>query len=478
MLELQQFRKHKISLQDYDYKQDIQYRLFFSSLDEKQYEVLEEILFSPLKFTVSELSRNLEMRRDEILPILTVIASTSLIQLENDNIVVNKEIRKYFDTEMQKFDERFVPGMEHIQSLLKKVPIQVLPNWYQIPRSADNIFDSLVEKIFSTPQLYQRHLLEVRPQDEIGGKIFDKLFASSDLKLYFDDLKKELQIDDLELHEIILEMEFQFIGCLSYERLDDGFAKIITAFHEWKEYLSFMKNHLPKEITNSQKIETFRPQEYAFVEDLQSLINLINKQAIGLTVQSSKSKLDPKDVKTIATALGIKYTQEIAVEISLYIHQLVEKSLLLQLTKLDNGFLTSTALYDNFLEQDIERKAHFIYKHPQNRFLNPSCPMDLVSEKNIRELEKSLSKLSKLSWVYFDDFLKGCVAAIGENSKVELKKTGKTWRYSIPDYSEKEKLFIQIALLEWLFESGVVQTGLLDIRPVFRLTGLGRKLFS
>ena len=102
----------------------------------------------------------------------------------------------------------------------------------------------------------------------------------------------------------------------------------------------------------------------------------------------------------------------------------------------------------------------------------------MISEKNVREIEKSLSKLTTLSWVYFDDFLKGCVATFGEGSKLELKKTGKTWRYAIPDYSEKEKLFIQIALLEWLFESGVVQTGLLDIRPCFRLTGLGKKLFS
>ena len=463
MLELQQFRKHKISLQDYDYKQDIQNRLFFSSLNQTEFDVLEEILFSPLKFPVNEVSRNLEMRKEEILPILQHIASTGLIQIENDHVIVNKEIRKNFDTELQKFDERFIPGMEMIQSLLKKVPIQVLPTWYQIPRTADNIFDSLVEKIFSTPQLYQRHLLEVRPQDEVGSKIFDKLFASSDLKLYFEDLKKEFQLQDTELHEIILEMEFQFIGCLTYERKKDGFAKTFSAFHEWKEYLTFMKNHLPKEITNTQKIEVFRPDEYAFANDMQQLLLLASKQQVGVTIHASKSKIDLKDIKAIATALKIPDTQDRQAEISLYIHQLLEKALLLQLAKLDNGVIAPTALFDNFLEQDIERKAHFIYKHPQNRFLNPSCPQDLISEKNVREIEKSLSKLTTLSWVYFDDFLKGCVATFGEGSKLELKKTGKTWRYAIPDYSEKEKLFIQIALLEWLFESGVVQTGLLVI---------------
>ena len=41
--------------------------------------------------------------------------------------------------------------MEFIQLLLRKVPIDILPTWYPIPRTSNSIFDSLIEKYMKTP---------------------------------------------------------------------------------------------------------------------------------------------------------------------------------------------------------------------------------------------------------------------------------------------------------------------------------------
>lgn len=469
MIDIHSFKKHKILLSDYDFKQDIQSRMIFSTMNKEEIEVLEEILFSPLKFPISEIAKILEIRIDHLKTILEKITTLQLIQIEKDFVIVNKDLRKFFDNEIQKFSENFIPGMDYIQSFLKKVPIQVLPTWYQIPRTSDNIFDSLVEKIFLTPQIYQRHLYEVKPQEEVAAKIFDRLFNSPSLKLYLADIKEEFNLSKEALHEIILDLEFNFIACLAYEQKDDRFIEILTPFREWKEFLMFSETNKPISIKKTDSIELFREHEYAFIEDLQKLLDYSKAYSLLKT-------LDEKETLNVKKVLD-DFTEATKEEAKTYLNQLIEKSISLGLSTEVNLEVKPTALFEDWKKQDYERKAHFIYKHPNNVFLNPNCPKELIQEKNIREIEKSLSKFCQFDWVYFDDFLKGLVAAIGDNGKVELKKVGKNWKYSIPDYTEKEKLFIQITILEWLFESGVVQCGIHKYRPCFKLTGLGKKMF-
>ena len=404
-----------------------------------------------------------------------------MIQLEKDFIVVNKELRKYFDSEVQKFDERFIFGLEYIQTILKKVPIQILPSWYLIPRSSDNIFESLIEKFFITPQMYQRHLMEVRPLEGISGKIFDKLFESKELKIYTADLIKEFDLTLEELHEIILDFEFNFIGCLRYESSDTNFQEILTPFHEWKEFLTFTKTNQPISILNQKSVEPFKSDEYAFIKDMLNLIENLNSIKMPRTDLKEPFKLTQGLISLLLSYIE-SYKLEASMpseqEYTLYIQRLVEKAIYTGLIEISDNLLQPSKLFHEWSKYDTDRKAHFIYKHPNNRFLNPNCPKDLVNEKSIRELEKNLSKLVKTDWIYFEDFLNSCTAAIGDCGKVELKKSGKLWKYNIPEYSSKEKLFLQIAILEWLFESGVVQTGLHLNKPCFRLTSLGKKMFS
>ena len=124
-------------------------------------EVLEEILYSSIQIPVEKLCKNTDRSLEEVLPTLQKFAKAGLLVLQKDTITVDKEMRKYFEFQIEKFDEDFKPGMDFLQSLLKKPPIHVLPIWYSIPRTSNNIFDSLVEKYLQTPQIFQRYIMEL-----------------------------------------------------------------------------------------------------------------------------------------------------------------------------------------------------------------------------------------------------------------------------------------------------------------------------
>ena len=167
MAELSSLRKNKISLEDYDFKHDIENRLLMSQFSSHDLEVLEEILYSSIKIPVRKISKSVDLDEDELFPILEKLSKTGLFTFEGDSIVVDKEMRKYFEAQILKFDPDFKPGMEFLQSILRKVPIHVLPIWYSIPRTSNNIFESLVEKYLLTPQIFQRYLMELSFPDPI-----------------------------------------------------------------------------------------------------------------------------------------------------------------------------------------------------------------------------------------------------------------------------------------------------------------------
>src|SRR3569832_2080321 len=140
MIELTAAKKNKISLADYNYRRDIENRLLMANFSTFEVAVLEEILYSSIKTPIRKIAKNLERGEEELLPILEKFSKTGLLIIEGDAIVVDKETRKYFETEIEKFEEGFTPGMEFLQNLLKKIPIHVLPIWYSIPRTSNNIF--------------------------------------------------------------------------------------------------------------------------------------------------------------------------------------------------------------------------------------------------------------------------------------------------------------------------------------------------
>ena len=61
---------------------------------------------------------------------------------------------------------------------------------------------------------------------------------------------------------------------------------------------------------------------------------------------------------------------------------------------------------------------------------------------------------------------------------MSLKKTGRYWKYSLPDYSEDELKLIRQVIHQWLFEGGIIATGTYNGKDCLRITPLGQSMFG
>src|SRR5690348_12573136 len=118
MAEVSTLKKNKINLEDYNYKQDIENRLLMAEFTSDDIEILEEILYSSIKIPIRKLAKSVGLGEEEVFEILKKLSGTGLFSFEEDSIVVDKEMRKYFETQMLKFEDEFKPGMDYLQSLL------------------------------------------------------------------------------------------------------------------------------------------------------------------------------------------------------------------------------------------------------------------------------------------------------------------------------------------------------------------------
>ena len=95
-------------------------------------------------------------------------------------------------------------------------------------------------------------------------------------------------------------------------------------------------------------------------------------------------------------------------------------------------------------------------------------------EKSVFEIERALRIVPNNSWVLFNDFLTGLIAPIGMQQPVTLQTIGKKWRYSLPNYTPKEKAFIELVVFTLLHEVGITATGTYEGNPCFMITPFGR----
>lgn len=481
MVETHVYRKNKINLEDYDYRKDIQNRLLLSHLSSDDLEVLEEIIYSPTTFPVSNLTKQLDKSAKEILEILMKLSKTDLFKIEGETIVVDKEMRKYFETQIVKFEENFTPGMEFLQTLLKKVPIHILPNWYPIPRTSNNIFHSLIEKYLHTPQTFQRYLAELNLGDEKLNGIVSDLFSSPTYKIYSEDLRKKYDLSDEEFEEHMLYLEFNFVCCLVFEKKEGEWVEVITLFQEWKDYLSFLKESQPKEIEKKNQIKRTRPTDFSFVEDMSTLLTLANTHSFFIKLDNTERWVPEKKLQSAITkeckGFDLK-TEEGETFFKDYINRVIQKLLFLKLATIEKSQLIPAQDSAEWLTLPIEKRAINTYKMTVSRYPFSEFPSEICTERNIHEIEKSISRIIDSGWVFLDDFLKGIIAPISENSKMVLKKTGRYWKYTLPDYSQDETLLIQKIIFDWLFEGGIISTGVFAEKPCLQITPLGQSMFG
>ncbi len=477
LLEAASPRKNKISLTDYNYQKDIQNRLLMAHFTTTDIEVLEEILYSSILIPIEKLSKSVDIAEEELRPILQKFSQTGLLSLEGSDIIVDKEMRKYFEFQIEKFDEDFKPGMDFLQSLLKKTPIHVLPVWYSIPRTSNNIFESLVEKYLETPQIFQRYIMELNLGEPILKNIIEDVYTSENFEVSSLELMQKYNISRELFEEYLLHLEFSFVCCLGYRKVGDAWEEKVTPFQEWRDYLQFLKTTEVTSLENTEEIELKRPSEYSFVQDLKVLIDACKKKPISL--QETKDGLLLPEEATLNALLPLfpALSKDPAVYRP-YVHYLIAKLTLVRLGSISENKLQTTDTTDEWLSMRLDGQSLYFYRHPRNRILDKDVSPESCTEKALREAEKSISRVLYKNWVLFDDFFKGIHVPLREELNIVLKKAGKNWEYTIPKYSEEDARFLKATVLGWLFEAGIVQVGTIHGKDCFRVTTLGQTLFA
>ncbi|NGX38361.1 MAG: hypothetical protein K1000chlam2_01534 [Chlamydiae bacterium] len=459
MADVATFRKNKIELKEYDYSKDIQNRVLMSQFSLLDFEVLEEILYSSLRIPLSILEKNLDISNDQLVSILEKLSKTQLFKVVADHVLVDKEMRKYYELQILKFEEDFKPGMEYLQGLLKKVPIHILPIWYSISRTSNNIFESIVEKHLETPQIFQRYLMELNLTDPIQKGIMNAVYQSPDYCVNAADMIKKFNLTQEALEEHMLHLEFSFVCCVRYVREKKGFKEVITPFHEWCEYLCHVRDTEPASIIDEEKIDRIKSNDFAATEEMALMLELAQKKpitaaAIG-TLQKKCSEFNERDFESYA-----------------------EKLCTINLADRDGEKLVCTSDALEWLKMKPYDRAIYLYRHPLNGIDSPNLPEELCEPRIVREAEKSVSRIVNSGWVFLEDFLKGIFIPLKESHIVSLVRQGRSWKYQLPHYTESELNFFKTVIKNWLFEAGITAWGTKDGRECFCLTSLGQELFS
>jgi hypothetical protein len=474
MLDLCVSRKNKINLADYDYETDVENRLFMSTFTVQDVEVLEEILYGSIKIPFVKLKKHLDLEEGELLTILRNLGRTNLFEIEEDGIVINKEMRKYYDHQILKFDNDFKPNMNYIQGILRKVPIHCLPTWYSIPRSSNNIFDSMIERYFITPQVYERYLLDLNLTEPVLAGIVSELFSSPNLQLSVDQIKEKYQLDQKAFEEYILHLEFNFVACLSYVRNGEEWRGVVTPFYEWSEYLKFKKENTPKGIDIPVPIKD-RPS-FPFIKGMTYLLEEIIHQPLRLQPSATTQDfLFPQEV-ILQLKIGCQGQSQEADILSwqLYFSRLASRLVRIGLAIRHEEMLCPHHHAPHWLNMEVEDKALYLYRHPENRILKMGFNEELDIEKNVREVERGLERIETQKWIWIDEFLEGMICPVRENDTVALVKEGPNWIYKLPEYTEEELQFMRYVILQRLYEVGMVDVASYENRDCFRLLSFGK----
>jgi len=433
-------KKNKISLHDYPSQQDIENRILLSDCSVFDIEAIEEILFSPLKIPLKKLARQLSCEEGILVHLLKKLQPTGLVSVENDTILIDKEMRKYFEFHLRRFQADFKPDLEYIHGILRKVPIHLLPAWYSIPRTSNNIFESIVEKYLLTPHIYQKSLTDLSASTPLCAAIIRDLWNAPDFTLLSSDLIAKYNLKRKEFEELLLLLEFHFVCCVYYRKQEDHWVELITPFYEWHQHLRFLQQtEAPLIQEKDEVIQTYK-SDFAFVEEMTEILQSIRKRG--------------------------KFIEQIPQQ------KAIEKLCLIGLADIVDRRLIVQEEAASWLEMSLENKALHLYRHLLNRL--PIAP----SQAHVREAEKAIKRALHGEWVYFDDFVKGSLVAVSEKSVVVLKKIGKHWKYELPSYTEQDKLLIRATIFEWLFEAGMVRIGTCKGRDCFSVTSFGRFLFE
>ncbi len=457
-------QKKKVDLHDYDYLSDIQIRSLMAKLNRFEIEVLQEIIDSSLNFSINQLAEILETAPNELIPVLDKFSDLQLLQQREDKVAVNKEKRRHFELELAKFDEDFHPDISYVFSLLKnKVPIHVLPNWYSISKTASDMFLSIVEKYFATPELYKKYLSTLsfdRPEMDF---IISEIFKAPNCRIKSDDVMAKYQLSHGQFQEMVLFLEYTFVGYLCYEFTEDRWVGYICPFLEWREFYERQQTNFPQKLENAS-VKT-RSHEFPFLRDMTALLRAALKSPIVLEGIS---------FETLSGCLpGFSDEQN---DLHDYFHEVMEKCLALNLGVLNEERFAAADAASSWIGLVPQDQAVMLYRHPENQMEKASKNRQLYSPTHIRAAEKTLRDVMELGWVLFDEFIQSATHPITQSCGVALTRKGCKWHYSFPEYAADEIQLIYDTIFERLFQCGMVDIGTCREKPCFKVTPFGQSI--
>lgn len=436
--------KNKIKLSSYNYKRDIKNRVLMSQLSVFEVEVLREILDCTLSFPVHQLAGQLGVSQKKLLPALKKFGQVNLVKIDEDLIFVDKDMRKYYQTQISKFDENFKPNIPYIQTLLNKVPLHELIDWYHISNESDHIFSSIVERFLITPKNYQQYLSHLKFTDKAMHGIMHDLFNSSDLKLNARKIIEKYSLSREQFEECMLSLEYHFVCYLSYMRVKDKWEEIITPFHEWGNYLQFLKESAPKPIEEEKKIKKASSEEFDFLRDIILFLELIEEEVEE-------------------TNFAPEYRQKI-------LNLLVDLGLII----ISKNAVKPSPYLAEWLKLPSSEQALMIYRHGLNQIRKKY--QNQYTERDIRELEVSIRDIGN-AWIMIDDFIKGLTFGLAGRNSVILQNKGKQWRYVLPEYNEEDIQFIR-DFIDVLFNAGIVLMGQYKKVDCFKVSAFGHMILG
>ena len=447
-------RKNRIDLSNYNHHADIEHRLMMSQFTEFELEILQEVLHGSLRFSVESLAHSLDRSLSDITKTLQNLERTKLLQIKHDQVIVHKERRKYYESQIEKFDDDFEPDVEFALSMLRRVPIHILPLWYSIPKATDDIFESILEKYLATPEAYRRYIMDLSFEDPVAGGIMQEVFAAPDFKVCGKAICEKYKLSREQFEETLLRLEFQLVCFLSYSRIDGEWKEVVTPLHEWRQFLRFQRDAHPATIADAE-VERYRSEDFGFILDLAALLRA-SKQG-GLPIEGGSL-----DLATVKSWLPL-VADEKAVEDPDYRRAIVSRALQVHMGEIVDGQLVALATADHWLKQTPSEQAVILYR----------C-VDRAAERDLRSVEKSLKRIVGAGWITFDDFMKGFIQPIDKTPPVALIKKGKRWRYEIPTYNERETAFVHAAIFQHLFQAGFIVRGIWNGQDCFKVTSFGK----
>jgi hypothetical protein len=362
-----------------------------------------------------------------------------------------------------RFDPNFKPDLQFINNLLQKIPIHILPIWYSLPKTSNYIFISIIDKYLLTPQIFQRYLENLKNENPIFYNIIEDLYNSENFEISANEIQQKYNLKKDKYLEYLLLLEFNFICFQSYKKTKNGYEEILTPFYEYKKYLQYFYKTTVVSIKNTEKLIRKRNSDFGFIEDLTSILKMAKKNiSISEIEQSIKKELNLKDPNIIIS--------------NLYINNLINKLLQINFVTKKQNFLKINSSASKWLELSQDQRALHLYYHPLN--LPNNLPNKLSTEKSVREAEKSIARIIKKGWVYFDNFIKGLTIPITDKHQIKIKAFGKVYKYLIPSYTKDEISFIKKIIFERLFETGIVSVGSLNGKDCFCVTKFGETLFD